>query len=116
MLFSLGLLLFQPKPVSLFDRAIDDLYRLRVVATYSGSTDVRVLLVDQRNAGRFWELARLTEPYELYFKVERADQASIVLSRTTEYGIQMAFSKVFFSASSRHLLKRINFNAHESLK
>jgi len=118
MLFGIGFLAFQARPVTVFDRAIDDFYKIRVVATFlsGGGTLARVLLVDQTNADRFWELARLIEPFDLYFKVERADQAAIVLSRTTDYGIQEGFIKLFFHSPSRRLLKRIDFKSHESLK
>jgi hypothetical protein len=58
----------------------------------------------------------VTEPFELNFKVERADRASVVLSRTTEYGIEQGFIKLFIDTPSKRLLKRIDFQAHENLK
>lgn len=107
------ILSFQAGPTTLDERAIDDTSRLRVVVSAGRPMVVRVHLVDKTNADRFWELARVTEPYELNFKVERADSSSVVLSRTTDYGIQEGFIKLFIDMSSKRLLKRIDFKSHE---
>src|SRR5687768_746889 len=116
LLLTVALLPVQGKPWTLFDQPIDELYKLRVVVRFEdGGTLTRVLLVDRTNADRFWELARLIDMSELNFRLERVDRSSLVLSRTTEYGIQEGFIKLFFHTPSKRLLRRIDFKPHQSI-
>jgi hypothetical protein len=119
LLFACILAFLQPqqRPVVIHNAPVDDVYNLRITATMSSGTLLRVLLVDRTNSQRFWQIATLAEADELVFKVERADRQSVVLSRVSaDYGVPEGFVKLFFDSSSKRLLQRIDFKPRDRMK
>jgi hypothetical protein len=102
-----------PQSRQIYDRPINDSLRLRVTVT--SATDLAVDFVDGNDATRFWPLATIAESYETAFAVERADDRVLILSRSNpDYGGDYESIKLFFDASSKRLLKRIDFDsAHD---
>ena len=106
-----------------FYQPISSTYRLRGIATYRYTapgiccaTELRVDLVDRRNPSRFWRIADIEHGYEITFKVERADERSIVLSQSDpDYGVDQGSLKLFFDTQSKNLLKRVDFATVQDL-
>ena len=111
----------------IYDRPINDSLRLRVTVSYataerdagaccSTSTLVSVLLVDNTNANRYWQIATISEQYEISFRVERADDHALVLSRADPgYGVDQGSIKLFFDARTKRLLNRIDFKTSHDI-
>jgi hypothetical protein len=106
-----------------FYQPISSTYRLRGTATYRYNapgiccaTALRVDLVDRRTPSRFWRIADIEYDHEVDFKVERADERSIVLSQSDpDYGVDQGSLKLFFDTQSKRLLKRIDFATVQDL-
>jgi hypothetical protein len=85
--------------------------RLQVTVTGEEATLVRVVLLDRRDSIRPWEIAAIVEESGNTLAVERADDHSLVLSRTvSDYGVDGGRIKLFFDAETKRLLKRIDFD------
>jgi hypothetical protein len=96
-----------------FDWPINNAFRLRGTVTYRYKTPnvccttaLNVALVDRHSPSRFWTLADLASEYEVRYSVERADERSLVLSRSDpDYGVDQGSVKLFLAlSSSRDLL------------
>lgn len=100
------------QPRQIYDKPISDSLRLQVLVTDGRPTLARVALVDRRDKAQSWEVASIIEEYETEFAVDRADEHSVVLSRSDPgYGLDRGHIKVFFDATTKRLLKRVEFDA-----
>jgi len=112
--------LLQPQggPKEIYKAPIDDTYNLRATVSYSDTAPrsrLRILLVDRTNANRYWEISSINEEYESNYTIRRADRSSVVVDRTSDYGIPEGSFKLFFDSASKRLLKQIEFNPIEAL-
>lgn len=106
-----------------FDWPISNAFRLRGTATYRYKTPnvccttaLNVALVDRHNPSRFWTIADLASDYEVRYTVVRADERSLVVSRSDpDYGIDQGSVKLFFDTRSKRLHKRIDFETAQDL-
>jgi hypothetical protein len=77
---------------------------------------LNVALVDRQNPSRVWTIADLASDYELTYTVERADERSLVLSRSDPYyRIDQGSVKLFFDTRSKRLDKQIDFATVQDL-
>ena len=105
-----GLAALQPRQI--YDKPISESLRLQVSVTDGRPTLARVALVDRRDAARSWDVAAIIEESETAFAVDRADEHSVVLSRSDpDYGADRGRIKLFFNATTKRLLKRVDFDA-----
>ena len=105
-----GLVALQPRQI--YDKPLSESLRLQVSVTDGRPTIARVALVDRRDGAQSWEVAAISEEYETVFAVDRADEHSVVLSRSDPgYGMVRGRIKLFFDATTKRLLKRVEFDA-----
>jgi hypothetical protein len=108
----------QSPPRLIYDQPVTQSLRLQVsiVDTYKTrnvccSTVATVRIVD-RESDASVEIASISEEYETAFAVERADDRTMVLARSNpDYGFGQGRIKLFFDASGKQLLKRIDFDS-----
>jgi hypothetical protein len=106
-----------------FDWPIDNAFRLRGTVTYRYKTPnvccttaLNVALVDRQDPSRFWTIADLAYDYEVRYTVERADERSLVLSRSDpHYRVDQGSVKLFFDTRSKRLQKQIDFDTVQDL-
>ena len=104
-----GLAALQSRQI--YDQPLSESLRLRVSVTDGRPTIARVALVDRRDGAQSWELAAIVEEYETDFAVDRADEHAVVLSRSDPgYGTDRGRIKLFFDATAKRLLKRVEFD------
>ena len=111
----------QPRPRQIYDQPITNSLRLQVSVIDTDkarnvccSTVARIRIVD-RDSDASVEIATISEEYETAFAVERADDRALILARSSpDYGFDQGRIKLFFDASAKRLLKRIDFDsAHD---
>lgn len=105
-----------------FDRAIDPVYRLRVLTTRGGGapsesfTTVRVLLVE-RGGLRTWEFTSFRGREDQVYEVERATARVLVLYWWSDpYGFDDGNIKLFLDLTGKRVDKRIDFAAARDLE
>jgi hypothetical protein len=111
------------QPRQIYDQAMTESLRLQVTVTYAEnrpeiccSTLARVLLVDRRDFDHPVEIATIADDHEVAFAVERADDHSVVLSRSNpDYGTDEGSIKLFFDVSTKRLLKRIDYDGSHGI-
>jgi len=109
-----GLAALQPRLI--YDKPISESLRLQVSVTDGRPALARVALVDRRNGAQSWDVAAIVEEYQAAFAVDRADEHSVVLSRSDPgYGFVRGRIKLFFDATTKRLLKRVDFDASHPL-
>jgi hypothetical protein len=93
----------------LFEKAIDNIYRLTLVRN-AGPKDViyRLRIEERAPSGRWWELAAI--PASHNYKFVRADSSSVVLLRSSDYGFAEGYVKLFFDLASKKAVKTIEFS------
>jgi hypothetical protein len=114
----------EQRPLRIQLQQISPSLRLSVSVTYTKnrpgiccSTLARVQLVDLRDLGHAVEIATIRDDYEIAFAIERADDRSVVLSRSDpDYGKAYGSVKLFFDSDSKRLLKRIDIEAAHAIE
>jgi hypothetical protein len=118
-----SLIPLQGAPREIFNAPVDDTYNLRAAVAQSEiapgrccSSRLRVLLVERANANRYWEIASISDPYEIDYTIQRMDRSSIVIERKDpDYGISQGSLKLFFDVASKRLLKQIEFKPIDAM-
>src|SRR5438045_1488662 len=92
--------------VRVFEKPIDTTYVVSLFRNVGPpSVTLRLVIAEQADRSRAWELDRLDTKYNYSFV--RADRGSIVLLRSNDYGFESAYVKIFFDPASKKVLKRI---------
>jgi hypothetical protein len=112
------------RTVVIHDGPFDSAYGLRLTLTtlpptpwpHCCPTVLHVLLVDRRDPDRSWELARLEADREVRYRLERAGDGVILISKADpDYGGDEGQVKLFVDVRAKRLLKRVDYTTPTAL-
>jgi len=113
-LLAILLLLQAPRTDRVFEKPLDDTYLIALIRTITPaaagveSVAFRVVLEERANRSRSWDLETIrATPHN--HEVVRANSGSVVLRRSSDYGFNEGYIKLFFDPASKKVTRRVEF-------